>query len=200
MQNTRTLLIATGNRDKAAEWIALLSGLPWEIRSLADFLTMAAPVEDGATFEDNALLKARHYCRKFAMPCLADDSGLVVDALDGAPGVHSARYAGEAGNYSANNEKLLNALAGVPDAERSARFVCCAALAEPDGHNHVEIGTVEGRIALGSGGRHGFGYDPIFIPDGYQETFGELDPAVKQRISHRAEAFRKMREYLLSQA
>ena len=192
----RPLLVGTGNRDKAAELAQLLDGLPWDIKTLRDYLPVPEPIEDGDTFEANALKKARYFCSCFDVWCLADDSGLIADALDGAPGVMSARYAGPDCTYADNNAKLLRALSGQNDEQRRARFVCCAALATPDGLEHCELGIVEGRIADAPRGTNGFGYDPLFIPEGFDQTFGELDPAVKQRISHRARAFRKMRDFL----
>lgn len=192
----KTLLIGSGNKDKARELAHLLEGLPWRVTSLRDYPDIEEPEEDGHTFEENALKKARYYGQAFQVDCVADDSGLVVDALDGAPGVYSARYAGEGCTYGDNNVKLLDALAGVPEEERTARFVCCAALVFSDGRTHVERGTVEGRIASEPLGERGFGYDPVFIPEGYSETFGQVDPQVKHAVSHRGEAFRKIRAYL----
>ena len=196
---SRPLLIGSGNRDKAAELAELLAGLPWEVKSLADFPTVPEPVEDGMTFEANALKKARYFCRRFNVPCVADDSGLQVDALDGAPGVFSARYAGEECTYADNNAKLLSALKDVPKEKRTARFVCCAAYVDPQRRTQVEMGVVEGRIALENRGDNGFGYDPLFIPDDADgRTFAEMSTAEKQAISHRGRAFRKIRDYLES--
>lgn len=195
-----TLLIGSSNRDKAAELAGLLDGAPWTVRTLADFDAVPEPEETETTFEGNALLKARYYGERFGVACVADDSGLEVDALDGAPGVYSARYAGDNCTYDDNNRKLLAALAGAAAAERTARFVCCAAFVDPDGTTRVERGTVEGVIAPEPRGTKGFGYDPVFIPNGFEETFGELPPAVKSSVSHRGEAFRKMSAYLLEHA
>jgi XTP/dITP diphosphohydrolase len=172
----------------------------WEVRSLADFAPVPEPEEDGHTFEINARTKALYYAGSLDALCVAEDSGLVVDALDGAPGVQSARYAGNGHDSTANNAKLLEALAGVPELDRTARFVCCAALAEPGRILHVETGSVEGRIAFACAGSSGFGYDPLFIPEGYSETFAELGPDVKQQISHRARAFAKICAHLRSMA
>jgi len=192
----RPLLIGSGNKDKAAELTELLAGMPWEVKTLADFPNVPEPAEDGETFDVNALKKAHYYAARFGVWCVADDSGLIVDALDGAPGVHSARYAGGKCTYADNNAKLLEALEGVPEAARTARFVCCAALVDPVGNSHVETGTVSGRIATSPRGGGGFGYDPVFIPEGYEETFGELGLEIKQTIGHRAQAFRKIRTYM----
>ncbi len=191
-----SLLLGTGNRDKAAEVAEWLKGLPWVVKSLADFPTAPEPVEDGDTFEANALKKALYYAERFNVLCVADDSGLVVDALDGAPGVYSARYAGEACSYADNNAKLLRALEGTAESQRTARFMCCAAIAPPGQEPHVELGTIEGRIGLSCRGANGFGYDPLFIPEGSDRTFAEMSRAEKQAISHRGRAFLKVRAYL----
>ncbi|HRK36513.1 MAG TPA: non-canonical purine NTP pyrophosphatase, partial [Candidatus Hydrogenedentes bacterium] len=141
-------------------------------------------------------IKASAYCERFGVACVADDSGIVIDALHGEPGVLSARYAAPNATDEDNNKKVLRALEGVPDALRSARFICCCALVVPGNAPHIETGTVEGHIAHAITGANGFGYDPLFIPDGYKETFGVLSPAIKAAISHRAKAFRKLRVHL----
>ncbi len=192
----RVLLIGSGNRDKAAELAELLVGLPWAVRGLNDFPAIDEPEEDGDTFEENALKKARHYSQAFQVCCVADDSGLQVDALGGAPGVYSARYAGPNGAYADNNAKLLAALKDVPEEKRTARFVCCAAFVSPDGTTHSVFGKVEGRIALSPRGTNGFGYDPLFIPEEMALTFGELNGDAKHAISHRGRAFRQLRAFL----
>lgn len=197
---TRTVVAATGNAHKASEIAALLSDAPWDLQTLADYPSLPEPEEDGHTFEANARTKAVYYARSLHALCIAEDSGLVVDALDGAPGVQSARYAGNGHDSAANNAKLIEAMAGLPEPERTARFVCCAVLADPERVLHVETGTVEGHIAFESAGVSGFGYDPLFIPDGYSETFAQLGLDVKQQISHRARAFAKMCAHLRSVA
>ena len=193
-----TLLIGTGNAGKEAELALLLEGLPWAVRGLAEFPSVAAPAEDGDTFEANAVSKARYFLECFGVACVADDSGLEVEALGGAPGVYSARYSGEHATDITNNAKLLAALDGRPDSERGARFVCCIAFARPGHEVHVEIGTVEGRVAFAPRGPRGFGYDPLFIPEGHARTFAEMTPAEKLAISHRGRALRKLRRYLES--
>ncbi|HDP36036.1 MAG TPA: RdgB/HAM1 family non-canonical purine NTP pyrophosphatase [Candidatus Hydrogenedentes bacterium] len=195
-----TLLIGSANADKARELAAILEGLPWEIKSLRDFPETAAPEETGATFAENALLKARYYGDALQIACIADDSGLMVDALDGAPGVFSARYAGADGNDRANNEKLLEALQETPWHERTARFVCAAAFYQPGGKTHIETGDTLGHIAISPFGDNGFGYDPLFVPDGFEKTFAEMEASEKHAISHRGRAFAKMRAWLESQA
>ena len=196
----RSLLIGSGNRDKAAELRELLDGTPWEVKGLADFPAIEEPVEDADDFEGNALLKARYYGEHFGMTCVADDSGLEVDALDGAPGIYAARYAGEHCSYDDNNRKLLSELAEVAPEKRTARFICCAAFVDVDGTELTVRGVVEGCIAMACSGSKGFGYDPLFVPGGNTKTFSELDPAEKHRISHRGDAFRKMCAYLTSVA
>lgn len=192
----QVLLIATSSRHKLGEISAFLARLPYRIVGLDSFPPVDAPEENGSTFEENALIKARAYSAAFNVPCVADDSGLVVDALGGRPGIFSARYAGPNADDAANNAKLLAELDGVPDPQRTARFVCCCVYLAPDDVPHIEIGTVEGRIAHAVSGSHGFGYDPLFVPDGYEQTFGELDPTIKAAVSHRSKAFRKLRAHL----
>lgn len=181
------LLIATRNPHKLAEIKAIMSlpgltlvgaheisGLPTEV------------LEDGDTFEANALKKARTLCRASGLWTLADDSGLEVEVLNNAPGVYSARYAGSDGDDAANNKKLLRQLSGYP--RPRARFRCALALCAPDGrHWHLD-GICAGYITQQPRGQHGFGYDPLFIPDGYTQTFAELESDIKNKISHRAQA------------
>ncbi len=193
------LLIGSGNRDKARELATLLEGLPWEVGCLKDFPDVEEPEEDGDTFEVNALKKARFYGAHFGVACVADDSGLAVDFLDGAPGVYSARYAGESCSYEANNKKLLHALAGLPWHERTAHFCCCAAFVPRDGASeHLEIGRCEGHIAVAPTGAGGFGYDPLFVPNGEERSFAEMRPEEKHAISHRGRAFAQLRQFLES--
>ena len=197
---SKILLIGSGNRDKAAELRALLMGTDWEVRSLADYPEVKEPVENTVTFDGNAKLKAKYYGELFDVACVADDSGIEVDALDGKPGVHSARYAGEDCTYADNNRKLMEALSGIEDDKRGARFVCCAAYRSEDDRFHTEFGEVRGTIAREGRGGNGFGYDPLFIPEGSGLTFGEMEPSVKKTFSHRGKAFRKMRAFLESES
>ena len=192
----KTLLVGSGNKKKADELDTLLEGLPWTVQSLDGFPAVPEPEEDGDTFTANAVLKARYYGEANGVACLADDSGLVVDALDGEPGIFSARYAGDKCDDAANVAKLLNALAETPWHERTARFVCCAAFFAPGAEPHVETGVVEGRIAIEAFGKNGFGYDPVFVPAGFDETFAEMDPQQKHLLSHRGRALEKIRAYL----
>lgn len=190
------LLIGSANPGKAAELAALLEGVPWDIKTLADFPEVPQPIEDGDTFEANAVKKAAYFSACFHCCCVADDSGLMVDALGGAPGTRSARYAGEHSTDVEKTARLLAALTGVPDPERTARFVCCAAFVGPGRPLQVVTGVVEGKIAMESRGRRGFGYDPVFIPNGYTQTFGEMGPEQKMVVSHRGRALRELRAYL----
>lgn len=194
------LVIATGNPHKIGEMRAILAPLlpGIDLRSVAslDDFGFASPIEDGVTFAENALIKARDLAARTGMAALADDSGLSVDVLGGSPGVFSARWSGRHGDDTANRELLLLQLADVPAARRKARFVCAAALVLPDGQEFVEEGVVDGMLATSPRGTGGFGYDPIFIPAGYDQTTAELGPETKNRISHRAAALRALAPHL----
>ena len=202
---TIRLVLGTRNHKKGHEMIELLRP-PWEPNRQLDRLAIVlldeypgAPevVEDGATFAANAAKKAGETARALGAWVLADDSGLAVDALGGAPGVLSARYAGTHGDDAANNHKLLEALAQVPDAQRGAAFVCALALADPNGAIRAEAaGDCRGRITHESRGPNGFGYDPLFLIPEYHRTFGELSPLVKHQLSHRSRAFARLRPML----
>jgi len=180
------LLVATGNRHKLDEIRRILNVEALELAGLDDIPDAPAVIEDGETFEANAIKKAVEQARHAKLWTLADDSGIAVAALEGAPGVRSARYAGEPCDDAANNRKLLAALTGVTD--RRAAFCCAIALAAPDGHVETVRGDCPGRIVETPCGAGGFGYDPLFVPDGFHVTFAELDPAEKNRVSHRARA------------
>lgn len=185
------LFVATHNPHKLDEILAIFEAGGLELLSIRDYPDLPDVDEDGDTFEANAGKKAVSHCRATGLMSLADDSGLEVEALGGAPGVYSARYAGEPVDYAANNRKLLRALEGV--AERRARFRCVVALAEPDGVCHFVEGRCYGQIAVAPRGPGGFGYDPVFVPDGHDRTFAEMEPWFKNRISHRARALRAAR-------
>jgi XTP/dITP diphosphohydrolase len=180
------LLIATRNVHKFGEIAAILGRPGLNLLNLGDHSDLPAVEEDGDTFEANAAKKAVTLAKAAGLWTLADDSGLEVDSLDGAPGVRSARYAGEPSNDAANNRKLLQALEGCGN--RRARFRCVVALASSSGAVRTTDGRCEGRLIDAPRGRGGFGYDPLFVPDGYDQTFAELDAAIKNRISHRARA------------
>ncbi|MBI5163915.1 MAG: RdgB/HAM1 family non-canonical purine NTP pyrophosphatase [Magnetospirillum sp.] len=188
---TGRLVIASHNAGKVAEIADLLGPYGADVVSAGD-LGLGEPEETGETFVANAELKALAAAQASGLPALADDSGLAVDALDGAPGIYSARWAGPNKDFQRAMRKVYDALAGA--ANNRARFVCALALAWPDGHCVTVEGVVEGAIVWPPRGSHGFGYDPIFQPTGYLRTFGEMEPHQKHGISHRADAFRKLVE------
>jgi XTP/dITP diphosphohydrolase len=190
------ILLATRNPDKVRELAALLGELGIRIRTLADFPAAPEVEEDGSTCEANALKKAREIAAATGIPSVADDTGLEVDALGGRPGVFAARYAGEGATYEDNCRKLLKELDGVPPARRTARFLTVAALAMPGGHSRVATGTLVGVIAEECAGSQGFGYDPLFFVSELGRTLAELTLEEKNRISHRAKAFRAMADIL----
>jgi XTP/dITP diphosphohydrolase len=185
------VVLATRNAGKVEE-VAAIVGEAAEVVGLESAGAVELPLERGSTYEENALAKARAVARATGVSALADDSGLEVDALGGKPGVHSSRYAGPSCDPAANNEKLLRELDGVPAGERGARFVCVAALVAADGRERLARGEVEGAITTAPRGEGGFGYDPLFVPRGYDRTFAEMAPEDKNRISHRSRAFREM--------
>jgi len=186
------LVIATRNKHKLEEIRTIFRVPGLEIVSALDFPDVPDVVEDGKTFEVNAKKKAVTLARATGLWALADDSGLEVDALNGAPGVYSARYAGEPVSYPANNRKLLKELESVTS--RRARFRCVIALASPSGKARTVDGRCEGEVIREERGTQGFGYDPVFVPDGYAQTFAEMDAAIKNSISHRGSALRKAAE------
>lgn len=188
------ILVATMNAGKLREYERLLADVPGlQLETIAFLPEPIDVVEDRDTFVGNALKKAEEIAAVAGIPCLADDSGLEVDALEGRPGVHSARYSGEDATDAQNNEKLLDELGDVHDADRTARFRCAIVIANPDGRElAAAAGACEGRIGRAPKGTHGFGYDPLFIPDGYTQTMAELGPETKNEISHRAKAAAKL--------
>lgn len=191
----KTIVIATSNQHKLSEVSEILKGLSARMLSLVDFPDIGVIEETGSSFQENALIKARIVYGKTGLLTLADDSGLEVDALDGAPGVHSARYAGKSQDYQANNQKLLQELHEVPDNHRNAQFRCIVAIVGPKIEQVVE-GAVRGFIIRELRGNKGFGYDPLFIPEGFNNTFAELGEEIKNQMSHRARAFLKARKVL----
>ena len=192
------LVIASRNEKKKRELLQVIGDLDLEVATLNEFPQAPEVEEDGMTFRENAVKKAREIADFTGRMTLADDSGLEVDALGGLPGVHSARFAGEPSNDERNNQKLLEMLEGVPAQERTARFRCVIAIAFTDGRVETAEDTCEGRIGFTPRGQAGFGYDPLFIPDGYDLTFAELSPEVKNRISHRGKALQKAKKLLQS--
>jgi XTP/dITP diphosphohydrolase len=192
------LVVATRNRGKLKEIQALLDGVVSSVLCAADIPGFPETVEDGLTFQENALKKAREAMLFSGLPALADDSGLVVDALGGRPGVHSARFAGEGADDAANNQRLLKELAGVSSGQRQAAFVCAVAFVTPDGVEQIFSGRVGGAILTSARGDDGFGYDPLFLVDGFDRTMAELPLQEKNRISHRGQALQHFREFLVS--
>ncbi len=188
------IIVATGNAGKLAEYERLLGGVPdVQLESMASLAESVHVVEDGDTFYANALKKACAVASVAGVLSMADDSGLEVDALGGRPGVHSARYAGSDATDAQNKEKLLRELSGISDDGRTARFRCTIVLVDGDGRELlVAEGACEGRIVTSPRGTHGFGYDPLFVADGYQQTMAELAPEKKNEISHRAKAAAKL--------
>jgi XTP/dITP diphosphohydrolase len=192
----KRIIFATGNAGKMAEIKAIMADLGVPILSMKEAGITADIVEDGKSFEENADIKARTIMELTGDLVLADDSGLEVDALNGEPGIYSARYMGEDTPYEIKNQNLIDRLAGVPDEKRTARFVCAISAALPDGKILHSRGTIEGIIGYESRGANGFGYDPIFYLPEYQCTTAELDPEKKNELSHRGKALREMKELL----
>ena len=180
------LIIATRNRHKLEEIRAIFNFTEGEVASALDFPDVPDTIEDGDTLEANAIKKAVEICEATGLSAMADDSGLEVEALNGEPGVYSARWAGEGCTYADNNAKLLRELAGAKN--RRAKFRTVIALARPDETPVTVEGSISGLICAEPRGEHGFGYDPLFVPDGYSQTFAELSAEIKNRISHRARA------------
>ncbi len=195
------IVLATRNKKKIEEIRRITADLPITILSLDNFPDCPETVEDRDTFEGNAVKKAEEVCRCTGKPALADDSGLTIDALSGAPGVYSARYAGGTGPGIdiRNYEKVLSELKNIPDPKRTARFVCCMALALPDKKTITFMGYAQGCIGREPRGTTGFGYDPVFIPEGYKKTFAEMTPEEKDSLSHRGKALEKLKQFLHSQ-
>ena len=192
------IIFATGNKDKLREIREIYGALGHEIVSMKEAGIRVDIVEDGKTFAENALIKARAVAKASGEAAMSDDSGLVVDALGGEPGIYSARYMGEDTSYRIKNANIIERLAGVPDEKRTARFVCACALVLPDGREFVREGTFEGRIGYGERGSNGFGYDPIFYVPERGCYSAELSPEEKNAISHRGKALRAMKEVLES--
>ncbi|MDA8440705.1 MAG: RdgB/HAM1 family non-canonical purine NTP pyrophosphatase [Propionibacterium sp.] len=189
---TTRILLATGNVKKLVELRDVLHAarLDVEVLGLDDVRDGPEPVESARTFEGNALIKAREWSRRTGLPALADDSGITVGALNGSPGVRSARWAGPECDDEANLNLLIHQISDVPEGHRDAAFVCAMALALPDGSEHVVVREWPGHVALERRGSNGFGYDPIFVPAGHQVTSAELSPEEKNAISHRGQAVR----------
>ncbi|MGI9036898.1 MAG: RdgB/HAM1 family non-canonical purine NTP pyrophosphatase [Pyrinomonadaceae bacterium] len=195
--NRMEILAATKNSGKVREIEELLGDLPITLRSLKDFKNVDEPEETGLNFVENAALKAKYYAARTGLRALADDSGLEVEALGGAPGIFSARYAGTGASDAERIKKLLSEINNTGDENRFARFVCAVAFADERGKIiHTAEGVCNGKIAFAARGATGFGYDPIFIPEGFSQTFGELSGFEKRQISHRARAVKKIISFL----
>ncbi len=193
----KKIIFATGNENKMKEIRMILADLGMPILSMKEAGVYVDVVEDGTTFEENALIKATEIAKQVEnCIVLADDSGLEIDYLNKEPGIYSARYAGEDTSYDIKNNLLLSRLEGVPDEQRTARFVCAIAAAFPNGETEVVRGTIEGRIGYEIAGENGFGYDPIFYVPEYGCTTAEMDPDKKNELSHRGNALREMRKII----
>jgi XTP/dITP diphosphohydrolase len=191
------LLLASQNPGKLAEMRGLVAGLAFDVVSPRDVGILEAPEETGTTFVENATLKARYYSRRAGLLAVADDSGISVDALDGGPGLFSSRFGGEGAKDDDRNRLLLERLQGVPEEQRGARFTSAVAVARGDEVLFQVVETVEGRIAPEPRGSRGFGYDPLFFYAPFGKTFGEVEPAEKDRVSHRGKAFARLRRFLI---
>jgi len=192
----KKLIFATGNEGKMKEIRMILGDLDYEIYSMKEAGIDVDIVEDGKTFEENAIIKATEISKIANCVVLADDSGLEVDAMDKMPGIYSARYLGEDTPYSVKNQTIIDNLTGLPDEKRTARFVCAIAAAFPDGRVVTKRGTIEGIIGYEERGENGFGYDPIFFVPEYGKTTAELSPEEKNKISHRGKALEMIKEEL----
>lgn len=196
----KKLIFATGNQNKVKEIKMIMADTDYEIVSLKEADIDADIEENGTTFEENAIIKAKAICELTGELVLADDSGLEVDYLNKEPGIYSARYEGVDTPYTIKNQIIMDRLAGVPDEQRTARFVCAIAAAFPDGRVITRTATMEGRIGYEQKGENGFGYDPIFFLPEYGCTSSELSPEDKNAISHRGKALRMMRDVLKEEA
>lgn len=194
----KEIIVATKNRGKARDFIGMFEPLGFIVKTLHDYEEIEDVEETGTTFEENAVIKAEAVAKRLGRIVIADDSGLIVDALNGEPGIYSARYAGEHKDDEANIDKVLEKLKGVPDNERTARYYCALALAFPDGRTTTVNGTCEGTIRHERRGTNGFGYDPIFYMSQLDKTMAEITLEEKNQISHRAEAMRKLKDVLPS--
>jgi len=190
------ILLATNNEHKVEEIAEILNKCPVRLRNLKDFPDFPKPVEDGKTYRENALKKALHYHKLTGLPTVADDSGIEIDALEGKPGIYSARFIAPDIGYDERNRGVLNMLSTVPNDGRGARFRCCCVLVYSEDDIRAEYGTLEGRIGHELKGEHGFGYDPIFYLPNRRLYLAEVPPEEKNRISHRAIAFEKIKKHL----
>ncbi len=194
----KTLLLATRNEGKKMELQEMLNDIGISVINLHDIPPLPEVVEDGKTFKENAEKKAYETAKATGYWCLADDSGLVVDALNGQPGIYSARFAGPEASDENNNHKLLDLMKGIDESKRTARFVCCMALSTPEGETLVVEDYCEGIILRQPVGEQGFGYDPLFMPQGYNQSMAQLSHQEKNLISHRGKALNRMKPIIIS--
>ena len=194
MNKITEIIIGTNNQGKYKEICDLL---PKNVKKYSPKkFNILTPPETGKTFEENSFIKASYFSKKTDLICLSDDSGLEIDLLNGEPGIYSSRWSGEKNNFNLAIKKIYEEMYKIKknwSQDNSARFVCCLTLFWPNGKNYVSTGTVEGKISNNARGNRGFGYDPIFIPNGYTKTFGEMNPKLKMSIDHRNQAFKKMK-------
>ncbi|MCE1248961.1 MAG: RdgB/HAM1 family non-canonical purine NTP pyrophosphatase [Firmicutes bacterium] len=190
------ILLATNNQHKVEEITKILSDYTHRIKSLDDYPGLPQPVEDGDSYYENSLKKAMHYYKLTGIPTIADDSGLEIDAFNGEPGIHSARFIKPDMPFSERNEIILSRMKDVPENNRGARFRCCCVVVYSENDIRTESGTLEGRIGNEAKGSFGFGYDPVFFVPEYDRHLAELEPEIKNRISHRAKAFENIRKHL----
>jgi len=190
------IILGPRNHGKIAEFRSLLKGMSIRVLSFYDYPNVPTVVEDGKTFQENSEKKARVIAKAAGKIAVSDDSGLVVDYLNGEPGVRSARFVGEKASDRENTRRVLRLMDDVAWDQRSARFVCVICAADPRGKTISAEGSCTGKISFEMRGSHGFGYDPIFVPDGYQMTMAELEPEIKNQISHRADAMKRFRKVL----
>ena len=198
MEKIKKIIIGTNNDGKYREICDLL---PKRVKKFSiKKLKILSPKETGKSFEENSMIKASYFSKKNNLVCLSDDSGLEIDLLNGAPGIYSARWSGINNNFDEAIEKVFKKMNKIKKDwknENSAKFVCCLALFWPDGKSFLSKGVIKGKISTKKKGRNGFGYDPIFIPDGYNKTFGEMDCKLKMSIDHRFRAFRKIKKFFV---
>ena len=198
MNKIKEIIIGTNNEGKYREICDLLpNGIKKHSPKEFDILT---PAETGTSFKENSFIKASHFSKKTNLICLSDDSGLEIDLLKGEPGIYSSRWSGEKNNFDLAIKKIFEKMNNVKkdwENDNSAKFICCMTLFWPNGKSHFAKGVVKGKISVAKRGKHGFGYDPIFIPDGYNKTFGEMKPKLKISIDHRFKSFVKIRKFFI---